>query len=57
MILFALLNRTIDLGNEVILARGFPVPTTYREIFIIPEKENVIEPDVSKKIGNPGFLP
>jgi hypothetical protein len=35
MILFALLNRTIDLGNEVILARGFPVPSTYREILVV----------------------
>jgi len=28
MILFALLNRTIDLGNEIILAHGFGIPST-----------------------------
>ena len=52
MILFALLNRTIDLGNEIILARGFHVPSTYREIFTILEKEKVIEPDLAKAIGS-----
>lgn len=28
MILFALLNRTIDLGNEIVIAQGFGVPAT-----------------------------
>jgi uncharacterized protein YutE (UPF0331/DUF86 family) len=50
MILFALLNRTIDLGNEIILAHGFGIPSTYREIFSILEKEGVIKQDLAKKI-------
>lgn len=32
MILFALLNRTIDLGNQIIIAEGHGVPATYRDI-------------------------
>lgn len=52
MILFALLNRIIDLGNEVILARGFRIPSTYREVFTILEKEGVIGPDIARKIGS-----
>jgi uncharacterized protein YutE (UPF0331/DUF86 family) len=52
MILFALLNRTIDLGNEIILAHGFGVPSTYREIFTILKKEHVIEPECAKKMSN-----
>lgn len=51
MILFALLNRTIDLGNEIIISHGFGVPATYRDIFTILEKENVIEHDLAKKIA------
>ena len=51
MILFALLNRTIDLGNEMIIAHGFGVPSTYRDIFVILEKETVINHELSKKIA------
>jgi uncharacterized protein YutE (UPF0331/DUF86 family) len=51
MILFALLNRTIDLGNEMIIAHGFGVPSTYRDIFIILEKETVINHELAKKIA------
>jgi uncharacterized protein YutE (UPF0331/DUF86 family) len=51
MILFALLNRTIDPGNEVVIAQGFGVPATYRDIFTILEKEQVIEHDLAKKIA------
>jgi uncharacterized protein YutE (UPF0331/DUF86 family) len=52
MILFALLNRCIDLGNEIILAHGFGIPSTYREIFSILEREQVIEPDLAKSLMN-----
>ena len=51
MILFALLNRTIDLGNEMIIAHGFGVPSTYRDIFVILEKETVIDHELAKKIA------
>lgn len=51
MILFALLNRTIDLGNEIILAHGFGIPSTYRDIFTILEKEKVIEPGLANKMS------
>jgi len=33
MILFSLLNRVIDLGNEVVMAKSLGIPATYREIF------------------------
>ena len=42
MILFALLNRVLDLGSEVIIARGSGIPTTYREIFSLLEQEGII---------------
>lgn len=51
MILFALLNRTIDLGNEIIIAHGFGVPSTYRDIFVLLEKETVIDHELAKKIA------
>lgn len=42
MILFALLNRVLDLGSEVIIARGSGIPTTYREIFSLLEQEGIV---------------
>lgn len=51
MILFALLNRTIDLGNEIVLARGLGIPSTYREIFTLLEKEAVIDPVLANRIS------
>lgn len=52
MILFALLNRTIDLGNEILITRGFRIPSTYREIFVILGQEQVIDTDLAGKIGS-----
>ena len=51
MILFALLNRTIDLWNEIVLARGLGVPSTYREIFTLLEKGAVIDSGLATRIS------
>ena len=43
MILFTLINRTIDLGDEIVTSRNLGVPGTYQEIFSLLErvKENI----------------
>ena len=33
MVLFSILNRTIDLGEELVMANNLGMPSTYREIF------------------------
>jgi len=35
MILFSLLNRVIDLGQEIIISKNYGMPSTYKEIFKI----------------------
>lgn len=42
MLLFALLNRAIDLGNELIKANGLGMPISYKEVFVILGKNKMI---------------
>jgi len=42
MLLFAILNRAIDIGNEVIKANGLGMPISYKEIFMILGKNKLI---------------
>lgn len=50
MLLFAILNRTIDLGKEIIRGRKLGLPASYREIFQILEKEKIISSELSQKL-------
>lgn len=42
MLLFAILNRALDLGNEVIKANELGMPVSYKEIFLILGKNKLI---------------
>jgi len=48
MILFSLLNRVFDLGNEVGIAHNLGIPSTYREIFTLLRKNGLISEDLSR---------
>ncbi len=50
MLLFALLNRGIDLAQEIIRERKLGMPTSYREIFQILEKDKLIPVPLSKEL-------
>lgn len=50
MIMFAILNRTIDLGEEVIRSYKLGTPSSYKEIFQILEKNEVITGEMEKKL-------
>jgi uncharacterized protein YutE (UPF0331/DUF86 family) len=43
MLIFSLVNSAIDLGNEIISAEKLELPTSYREIFEILEKNKIID--------------
>ena len=43
MILFSLVNRAIDLGEEIISTKNYGFPSTYREVFGLLEKNKVID--------------
>ena len=47
MILFAILNRAIDLGQEIVRGRALGMPTSYKEIFQLLEKEKIISKQIS----------
>jgi len=53
MILFSLLNRVIDLGNEVVMAKSLGIPATYREIFTLLKNEGMIDAETEKKVLPP----
>tara|TARA_Y100000034_G_scaffold82975_1_gene99373 strand:- start:265 stop:678 length:414 start_codon:yes stop_codon:yes gene_type:complete len=51
MLIFAILNRLIDLGNEIISAEDLGAPNTYQDIMKILAKENVINKTQADKIN------
>jgi len=43
MVLFSILNRAIDLGDEIVMANNLGMPSTYKEIFRLLTVEFSIE--------------
>ena len=52
MLVFATINRLIDLGEEVVLANSFGTPSTYKDIFRLLQFNKVIDKDLEKKLGD-----
>ena len=52
MILFTLINRVIDLGDEIVTSRNLGVPGTYREIFNLLERGKVIDKELANDLSN-----
>ena len=50
MVLFAIINRIIDLGNEIVVAEKYGMPSTYAETFKILSKRKVIDENMKKEI-------
>ncbi len=52
MLLFAILNRAIDLGEEIVLSNNSEVPATYKDIFRLLSKNKIIDKYMEKEISN-----
>jgi len=52
MVLFTIINRTIDLGNEVVMANKFGMPSTYTDIFRILWRNKIINSKMQKEISD-----
>jgi uncharacterized protein YutE (UPF0331/DUF86 family) len=52
MILFSLLNRVLDLGSEIAIANNLGIPGTYREIFLVLERNGFIDPALARSMVN-----
>jgi len=50
MVLFAILNRTMDLGQEIVRGKKLGMPASYKEIFQILQREKLIDSDLSQKL-------
>jgi len=50
MIMFAILNRAIDLGEEVIRDNQMGIASSYKEIFQILKRNKIISDDLSKRM-------
>lgn len=50
MSLLAIINRAIDLANEVILSCGWEEPFSYAEAFRILERQKVIDKDLAGRL-------
>lgn len=50
MLLFAILNRALDLGQELVRGRKLGMPGSYKEIFQLLEREKVIPADLSRQL-------
>jgi uncharacterized protein YutE (UPF0331/DUF86 family) len=52
MIIFAILNRIIDLGNEIIAMESLQAPRTYNEITEILRKGGIINKEQEEDLSN-----
>jgi uncharacterized protein YutE (UPF0331/DUF86 family) len=51
MIIFSILNRALDLGEEVITAEKLGTPSTYKDIFFLLMKGGVINKDMKESLS------
>jgi len=52
MALFSILNRTIDLGSEIVIANNLGMPSTYRDIFGLLGKNGFIDKALEKELSH-----
>ncbi len=52
MVLFSILNRAIDMGDEIVMANNLGMPSTYKEIFRLLTKNKFIDKDIGEELSN-----
>lgn len=52
MLLFSIINRAIDLGEEVVADKKLGFPEKYREIFMLLKNEGIIDTKLSKHLSD-----
>jgi uncharacterized protein YutE (UPF0331/DUF86 family) len=51
MVLFSILNRAIDLGDEIVMANNLGMPSTYKEIFRLLTKNKLIDKNIGEEMS------
>ncbi len=52
MLLFSILNRGIDLGEEIVTAHNLGTPSTYRDIFVLLGRQKIIPSALEHKLSS-----
>lgn len=52
MVLFSIINRAIDLADEIVLSNNLGMPSTYKEIFNLLAKNGYIDNTLRDKMSN-----
>jgi len=52
MVLLSILNRAIDLGEEIVMANNLGMPSTYKEIFRLLVKNKLIDTNLGEGLSN-----
>jgi uncharacterized protein YutE (UPF0331/DUF86 family) len=52
MLLFTIINRALDLADEVIIANRLGMPSSYREIFDILRRRRFIDRDLAEEMAS-----
>ena len=52
MLLFSILNRCIDLGEEIVSAQNLGTPTTYRDIFVLLSRKKIITTTLEQRLSS-----
>ncbi len=50
MIVFSIMNRTLDIANEVIGGSSIPFPASYKDTFEVLKSAKVITPNIAEKM-------
>lgn len=52
MVLFSIINRTIDLADEIVMSNNLGMPSTYKEIFNLLAKNDYIDDTLRDKMSS-----
>jgi len=52
MVLLSIVNRAIDLGEEIVMANNLGMPSTYKEIFRLLVKNELIDTNLGEGLSN-----
>ena len=52
MVLFAIINRSIDIANEVVMGSHLPIPGSYRDMFDLLAKNKFLSKQTASQMNN-----
>jgi len=52
MVMFSLLNKTIDLAEEVVKSENLGMPMKYRDLFEMLERKKIISAEINRKMSD-----